>query len=245
MNILQAIILGLVQGMTEFLPVSSSAHLVIVQSKLSGFDQQGVVFDVVLHAGTLVSVLYVFRDKLREITIKEIGLYAVAMVPAVVAGFLFRGFFEILFESVRAVGFALFITGTMNLLVDRVVARREKVGRLDAILIGISQAVAIIPGISRSGTTIFTAVNLGIDRRKAAEFSYMLSIPAIVGANVLEIATHGLNNGLPFSIYLVGFFSALISGYLGINMMMRFLVEKRIRFFGLYCFALGIFAILS
>jgi len=195
MNFLFAAFLGIIQGLTEFLPVSSSGHLVIAQKLIPSFTQPGILFDVILHFGTLFSVLFFFRKKLLSyLNIKYLTILALGTLPAVVVRLLFKSQIETLFHSVRVVGFALLLTGTMNLLTDKIKSKDQRLTTKNSFLVGLAQAVAIIPGISRSGSTIFAGVAKGIDKKKAAEFSFILSIPAILGANILEIFSHGFGD---------------------------------------------------
>src|SRR3989344_4755179 len=176
MTILNALVLGVVQGLTEFLPVSSSGHLVIAQSFMN-FTQPGVLFDTTLHLATTAAVVIYFREKILNLKLNDIKIIAIGMLPAGFIGFFFQSFVEDLFTSVTVVGFALLITAAMNYFTDIAQARRRKINFLDAFLVGLSQAFAIIPGISRSGSTIFTGTSLGVERQSAAEFSFLLSIP--------------------------------------------------------------------
>jgi undecaprenyl-diphosphatase len=186
MNIFTAIFLGLVQGITEFLPISSSAHLVFFQHILPGFTQTGVLFDIMLHVATTFAVIIYFRRTLIDLTFREILLLGIATIPAALVGVLFRKQLEGLFSSVFWAGITLAISGVLNILVDKAKTIREKITIFDSVVIGIAQAIAIIPGISRSGSTIFSGVALGIDRKKVAQFSFLMSIPAILGASAVE-----------------------------------------------------------
>ena len=244
MNIIWSVVLGIIQGLTEFLPVSSSGHLAIAQHFIPGFNQPGVMYDVILHLATLLAILYFFRKKIFKLGLKYYQLLLVGTIPAAVLGFLFQSQLEKMFGNFKMVGVELVITGILNLLVDKVETRKTNISNTNSLLIGISQAVAIIPGISRSGATIFTGVKLGIDKKKVAEFSFLLSIPAILGANILEFATHGLSDGFANPLfYLVGFVAALISGFYSINMVFNSLAKKKFGLFGIYAIALGLIVI--
>lgn len=243
MNILQAILLGFVQGLTEFLPVSSSAHLVIVKELLTDLKEPGVVFETVLHAGTMGAVLLYFKNKILELKINYLILIILGSIPAIIVGLLFSDLIEGLFTSVTVVGVALLISGLFNYFTDKADARREKIGRVDAIIVGLLQAFAIIPGISRSGATIFGGTAMGISRKTAAEFSFLLSIPAIIGANTWEIYRHGFSNGISIINYAVGFTAAFISGIIAISLLMRFLSEKNFKYFAIYCVVVGLLAL--
>ena len=244
MNVIWAIILGILQGLTEFLPISSSGHLVLVQSFIPGFSQPGVLFDVVLHLGTLLSIIYYYRKRILKLKLKYIYLIVVGTIPVVVIGFLFQDYIEMLFGSVKLVGIALIITGIINLLADRAVSRSVKVKYKESILIGFAQAFALIPGISRSGSTISTGVNLGIDRKKAAEFSFLLSVPAILGASVLQIVNYGTDGLDNMTYYFAGFVAAFVTGVFAINLVLKSLKARNFKYFAVYCFVVGGVALL-
>ena len=248
MNLLQAALLGFVQGLTEFLPVSSSAHLVLFQSFIPGFTQPGILFDVVLHGGTLVAVLWYFRKRLLSLSPKMAGLLVFGTIPAGLAGVFFNDFFEGLFSSTRTLGYELIATGFIHLAIDRTQRKQElkkEPSFIDSLIIGIFQAVSIIPGISRSGATILGGILRGVKKEDAAVFSFLLSIPAIGGAIVLESLKAGDLSDINLLNYGVGFIISLIVGYLSIKVLLRFIVENKFKYFAYYCFALGILIILN
>lgn len=244
MNLFSSILLGVLQGLTEFLPVSSSGHLVIAQSLIPGFNQPGVLFNVVLHGGTVLAVLYYFREQLLKINSKYLLLLLIGTIPAGIIGLFLGSFIEGLFDNVRLVGFALIITGILNFLTDKVKVKGKKMSIKDSLLIGVAQALAIIPGISRSGATIFAGTSMGVKRKEAAKFSFLLSIPAIVGANVLQFINHTavVIDGAGF--YLAGFLAAFFSGVLTINLVLKFLLSRKFRVFSLYCLIVGILVLI-
>ncbi len=244
----------MVQGATEFLPVSSSGHLVLASSLL-GFSEQGIVFDVLLHLGTLVSVLIVFRKDLlamlqapfqwlngaadeQQRTYLLWDLYVVvATVPAVFIGLTYKDQIEKLFTSVTLVCFMLILTGLMMIASRRVPERGVKVNGIRAFLIGCGQAFAIIPGISRSGTTIFIGMLLGINRQTAARFSFIMSIPAILGAAVLnlgEVIDHPPGSD-QLLLMALGTVAAAVTGYLAIILLLDVIRKNRLPWFGYYC----------
>lgn len=241
--ILKSIILGLIQGFTEFLPVSSSGHLVVFE-RLFNFTFPGALFETVLHMGTTVAVLIYYRKKLMNITLYEIKLLIIGTIPAVVIGLLFKDPIEALFSSTKIVGFALIVTGIINFYIDKKDGKKENLDIIDSIVIGLAQAVAIIPGITRSGSTILAARSSKIDAEKAAEFSFLLSIPAVVGANVLQLATHGFDANQELSIFIAGFFASLVSGYFAIRLVINLLKQKQFKVFGAYCIIFGLAVIL-
>lgn len=240
MNIFQAALLGLVQGLTEFLPVSSSAHLVLLQNSIPGFSQPGILFDVVLHGGTLIAVLWYFRHKLLTLTPKNILLLILGTVPAVIVGFVFQDFIEKSFESTKTLGYELVITGFLCWGIDRRNnSKKNNINFVDSLIIGVFQAIAIIPGISRSGATMFGAISRGISKTEAANFSFLLSIPAIGGAIVLEILQAPNVSEINISNYLIGFTIALIVGYFSIGVFLRILIENKFKYFAYYSWILG------
>lgn len=248
MGIIWAAVLGMIQGLTEFLPVSSSGHLVIAQKLIPGFSQPGVLFDVVLHLATTVAVLAYFWRRIVEILKKDrryIVLLLVGTIPAGLAGVFMRDFLEGLFTNSRTLGLEFLFTGVLAIATDYLVTRKEKIGILDSFWVGVAQAIAIIPAISRSGATIFTGSLLGINKEKVAEFSFLLSIPAILGANVLEIAKHGSVLEVAPVNYLVGFGMALVAGLVSIKLVLSTLHTRKFKYFGIYCLILGVGVILA
>lgn len=245
MNPIQAAGLGILQGLTEFLPISSSGHLVLVQSLLPGFSQPGVLFDTSLHLGTMLAVFAFLWRQILRLDRKMLGLLLLASLPAGLVGVLFQSGFEALFLAPKAVGFALIFTGAANFLVDRFPKGRKEIGIADTLLIGIAQAAAIIPGISRSGATIFAAVFRGVSRREAATFSFLLSVPAIAGAAGWQLLSHSPSlSQINLLNYALGIGFAGAAGYLSIALVFRLLLAKNFTTFALYCFLLGGLAIL-
>lgn len=254
MDLFSAIILGIVQGFTEFLPVSSSAHLIFAQALIPSFSQPGILFDVFLHGGTLLAVLIYFRKTILElVTFKNLHLMWILIlgtIPAGLAGFFLESIFEEMFSWVWFAAATLLISGVMNWFVDginkRIIHSTQGISKLDskeigvkkAIIIGIFQAIAIIPGISRSSATIFSGVFLGIEKQKAAEFSFLLSIPAIAGAIVLQVAKYGVQVTEPLP-YVLGSLGAFIVGYWSIGFLLNLLTQNKYKIFGLYCFFIG------
>ena len=244
MNLFSSLLLGVLQGLTEFLPVSSSGHLVLAQYLIPGFSQPGVLFDVVLHLGTLFAIVAYFRKAILDISRKYLFLIAVGTIPAVLFGFLFQSAIEDLFRSVQVVGFALLLTAAMNYLTDWEVKKNKKISTKMAGVVGLAQALAIIPGVSRSGSTIFAGTRLGIAKKKAARFSFLLSIPAVAGANVLQLASHASGGSINPLYYFAGFLAAFISGYLAIGIVFRVLLSRRFRLFAAYCLLVAFLVIL-
>ena len=243
MKIFESVILGIVQGLTEFLPVSSSGHLVLVKEFL-GVITPGLVFEVFLHAGTLLAILVYFWKDILSIKRKTIFLIAIGTLPAGVVGYLFSSQIETLFSSVKIVGVALIVTGILNIFVDKVGKTKKSLDVNKSFAIGLAQAFAIIPGISRSGSTIFAGSVLGIEKREIAKFSFLLSVPAVFGANVLEIVNYSQSFSMDFSKYAIGFVFAFVSGLLAIKLVFKFLEEGKFKYFSYYCFIVGLITLI-
>ena len=251
MNVWEAIVLGALQGATEFLPVSSSGHLVVGQTLL-GLEIQGVQFEVVVHVATLISVIVMYRGRLIDLvrgTLRRdrdawryVGLLAVATLPAGIVGVFFRGAVEGLFESPFVPAGAFLVTGAI-LWSTRWALRREEwkqPGWGAALLIGLAQAFALVPGISRSGTTVATALWLGVAAEEAAAFSFLMAIPVIAGAALLqipELASQGLT--ISGAALAAGSAVAAITGILAIKAFVAVLARKTFHRFAIYCWALG------
>jgi undecaprenyl-diphosphatase len=255
MNILSAVALGIVQGFGEFLPISSSGHLVLLQ-KIFGFSDQTLLFDTMLHAGTLFAVVVVLRDDIMAILRRPIqpltGFLIIATIPAVFAALVFGGQIDYIFNSGQFLGVSFLITALL-LCAAEVLSRRmsnadgcKKTGKmnwLDAIVIGIFQAIAIPPGISRSGATISGALFRKLDRGFAARFSLLLSIPAILGALVLNLKGLAKDGGAAAGSIgaevVVGTFTAAIVGFFAVKLMLKIVREKSLFGFAVYTAVLG------
>jgi len=239
MDLFFAIFLGIVQGLTEFLPVSSSGHLMLLQALIPNFSQPGVLFDAFLHLGTLFAVIFFFRNVILKIDRYYIMAIILATLPAAILGLLFSSQLEKLFTSTKTLALQFLVSAIFNFAVDKDVkiskVAKKRLGLVDSLLIGVSQAISILPGISRSGATIFSGVGLGISEELAIEFSFLISIPAILGANFLEFQRHGLGRIENPHFYILGFVSSFVSGFLAIGLVKKFLLSKRFRFFGYYC----------
>lgn len=245
MNNLTSIFLGVIQGVTEFLPISSSGHLVLAQKLIPGFTQPGILFDVILHFGTTAAVLFYYRKKLLSLKFNYLVLLLVGTVPAVLAGLLFRKQIESMFTDTKFLGIQFIITAFLCFMVDSKAAAKGILNIKSSILIGIAQALAIIPAISRSGATIAAGVKLGIKKEDVAEYSFLMSVPAILGANILELYSHRNSLDLgQYGTYALGFLAALITGFLSIGVLLRLLKENKFKIFGYYSLVLGILVIL-
>ena len=250
----QGLLLGLVQGLTEFLPISSSGHLVLAE-EFVGYRPQGVFFEVVVHLATLLSVFIAYRKRIAELlrgfasgsraSFNYAGLLVVASVPAAAAGLLWRDYFERTFHSPVDLGWQFLVTAVIlwstKWAAERVRGAPITVGR--AVLIGIGQALAIIPAISRSGATIAAALWTGVTPTAAAEFSFLMSIVVIAGTGVLELRhiPPGVNLLEPGLLW--AFFAALISGVVAIQFLVALLRSSRFYLFAPYCVVVGIFCL--
>lgn len=239
MNTFNSILLGLLQGFTEFLPVSSSGHLVIAQSLIPNFSQPGVLFDVTLHAGTLFSVVLFFYKEIVNISRKYVYFIIVGTIPAVIIGYLFESLIEGFFGSTLLVGIALIFTGIINFYTDKISNKKKDLDMQKGLIIGLYQALAIIPGISRSGMTIFAGRKLGIDKKSAAQFSFILSIPAIIGANIFQLLKYSYAEEINLFVYFVGFMTAFVSGFYAIRLVFKFLFKGKFKYFSYYLIFAG------
>jgi undecaprenyl-diphosphatase len=263
LTLLEAIILGIVQGLTEFLPISSSGHLVIGEFLLKvKFDD--ISFEVFLHFGTFFSVVVIFRRKIWSMAeavwlkvksvvtgksqtggsddLHLVGMIAVGSLPAGLVGLLLKSQVEASFSSVPLVSVMLLFTGTTLFLTRFFQGRRMRLRWVDALLVGFSQALAMLPGISRSGLTISTAIFARVERSRAAEFSFLLSLPAILGASLVELkgVSGYADAGGDLAVYLVGAVTAFGVGYLAIKFLLNVIRKGKFQYFGYYCFAVGL-----
>lgn len=270
MDILQAMIIGLVQGLTEFLPVSSSAHLIFVQQAL-GLSDVGLAFDVLMHVGTLVAVvIYFYTDIINMIKgfflslidlkegnfIPEIKkdpykklawLTILATIPVGVVGVLFNDAVEAMFTGLTVPAFLLLITGCLLYISQRMNSGRIDVRNFtikEALIMGCGQAIAVLPGLSRSGTTIASGLFAGLDKEFAAKFSFILSIPAILGAAVFQLKD--LSGGsIEIGACIAGFIVAVISGYFAISFLLKIVRERSLDIFAYYCWIVGIIVLVG
>ena len=255
MHFAEAIFLGLLQGLTEFLPVSSSGHLAIAQHFLPNFQQPGVLFDVLLHVGTMVAVIIYFRrelvrlltspwrkDENTAVDRRILLLIILGSIPTGIIGLLFKDFFEGLFSNLPVVASMLLVTGTLLFLSERLRRHGRKEDQMtwsDALVTGTVQGMAIIPGISRSGSTIATLLMKGVDGETAARFSFLLALPAVFGAALLSLKDlHAVSSGdLP--AYIAGTAAALLIGLVSIHFLMGVIRRRRLVWFAGYCWLAG------
>lgn len=246
MSFLEAIVLGIVQGLTEFLPVSSSGHLVIGDT-LFGLDEPGVAFEAFLHGATLLAVLVYFRRRIVRIVTDRSWSYAgklvVGTIPAGIVGVLFESTVERAFASPWLVVVTLLGTGAILFSLYALPERSTEVAEpsyLQAWWIGCAQMISILPGVSRSGSTIVTARWLGLAPGAAAEFSFLLGVPAIAGAVILQAGELGEAAAAGSTVvFLAGWAAALVAGLVAIALVFRLLVRQGFRLFGWYCWAVA------
>ena len=258
MDILEAIILGIIQGLTEFLPVSSSGHLELAKVILgdTSVPEESLTFTVVLHFATALSTLVIFRKEIIEIfkgllqfqwndEFKFSLKIIISMFPAVIVGLLFEKELESFFGGkILLVGCMLLLTALLLLLADKAKNTKKEVSFSHAVLIGISQAIAMLPGISRSGATISTSVLLGVDRTRAAKFSFLMVVPLIFGKIGKDLLSGDLNfqssEMIPIS---AGFIAAFLAGLLACKWMISLVKKSKLSYFSIYCAIVGSIAI--
>ncbi|NNC94285.1 MAG: undecaprenyl-diphosphate phosphatase [Chitinophagales bacterium] len=260
MTSLEAIIIGIIQGLTEFLPVSSSGHLELGRALLGENIEESLTFTVIVHFATVLSTLVVFRKDivyiLRQLFKFEnnqearFSLYIlVSMIPVAIVGFGFKDQVESLFSgNILLVGIMLMVTGTLLLLTIIIKSNEKNLSVRSAILIGIAQAIAVIPGISRSGSTISTGLLLGIRKDIITRFSFLMVIPPIIGGTMLEVKELMEQGGVQseeITSLSLGFLGAFIAGLAACQWMIKIVRNGKIQYFAYYCFFIGIIAIIA
>ena len=258
MSLLEAIILGIIQGLTEFLPVSSSGHLELVKT-IQGQELSGgssMMMTVVLHFATALSTVVVFRKDIIKIVkglfqfkLNDDFLFSIkiilSMIPAAIVGVLYDDIIESFFGGqVLLVGLMLIVTGLLLFLADRAKNTVRDISTKNAVIIGIAQAIAILPGISRSGATIGTSVLLGVDREKAARFSFLMVVPLIFGKMAKDLFSSELiTEDVSITVISAGFIAAFITGIAACTWMISLVKKSKLSYFSYYCFAVGLIAI--
>ena len=259
MDWIEALVLGIIQGLTEFLPVSSSGHLELVKAIFSNdaLPQESMFMTVMLHGATALSTIVIFRKEIWEIITglfqfkwNEKTIFSVkiilSMIPAAIVGVVFNEQIESLFDgNTILVACMLLVTGGLLFLADKAKTTKKGVSYVNAVIIGISQAIAIVPGISRSGATISTSVLLGIDRTKATRFSFLMVVPLILGkmAQDLMSSDFTISSEMVFPT-IVGFIAAFITGLFACSWMIKLVRNSKLTYFALYCFIIGVVAII-
>jgi undecaprenyl-diphosphatase len=256
MDVINAIILGIIQGLTEFLPVSSSGHIELGKVILNAKPEENILFTVVVHFATALSTIVIFRKDILELfkgifqfkwneESKFAAKVIISMIPAAVIGILYEDQLEALFEgNILLVGCMLIITAILLYFADKAKNTTKNVSYVNAIIIGVAQAVAMLPGISRSGATISTSVLLGNDKTKAARFSFLMVVPLIFGKIAKDIfggkLTFESAQIIPLS---AGFLAAFIAGLFACTWMINLVKKSKLTYFAFYCLAIGLIAI--
>lgn len=265
-----AVLLGLVQGITEFLPISSSGHLAILQNLFNMSDLEGghLFFDVLLHLGTLIAICFVYWNDIKAMVIETLSLFKpstagtkkqlpaarlfIMIVIATLPLFLIlpvHDYIDSLSGSTLFVGIALVLTGCILFVSDKLLQGKKNAGNMrvrDALIIGLCQVVATLPGLSRSGTTITAGISTGLDRQFAVKFSLIMSIPAVLGATLLEFVD-AVKTGIDISLipaYLLGMVTAMVSGVLAIGLLRRISKSGRFSGFSYYCWVVGVLTVI-
>lgn len=258
MNYIEAIILGIIQGLTEFLPVSSSGHLELAKTIIGNnfVFQESLTFTVVLHFATALSTLVIFKKEVIQI-VKGLFQFKwneelqfslkiiISMIPAVIVGLYFEEKFESFFSGqIVLVGFMLIITSLLLLFADKAKSTTKEVSFFNSLVVGISQALAILPGISRSGATIASSVLLGVDRTNAARFSFLMVVPLIFGKIGKDVLSGSINfHSEQIGVLGAGFIASFIAGLFACKWMIALVRKSKLSYFALYCFIVGIVAI--
>jgi len=260
---IKTILLGIIQGLTEFLPVSSSGHLVLSRHFLNQGESTGdLSLEVFLHLGSLLAVFIFFRKEISALFMslfkwdkseksiehhQQIFYILIATAVTGIIGLSFKDLIENLFSNAILVAIFLSVTGIIIFFSDKIRTGQLKSGEIGffrALFIGLGQAIAITPGISRSGTTIAFSLFSGMKREEAASFSFLLSIPAILGANIMEFESLSTLNMADLVNYLAGFIAAFISGYLVIGFLLKMIQKAQLKYFAFYCWAISLISII-
>ena len=254
MTAFQAVILGIIQAFTEFLPISSSGHLVLVQ-KFFLFQTPPIFFDILVHIGTLLAIIFYLRKELTDLVLnykrkenqKLIALIILGTMPIILVGFLIRNRVETIFNSLTILGISFLLTAIILLsthFIKKFEKNLTKINWKDSIFIGFSQALAILPGVSRSGATISAALWKNIDRKSSFRFSFFLAIPAILGALILQLFE--IRDSVKIDIVngLIGLVVATIFGFLALKILEKVLIKGKLSLFGCYCFLLGVIVLI-
>lgn len=268
MELLEALLLGILQGVTEFLPVSSSGHLVLAQELLGTNLDRGITFEIVVHFGSFFSIVIFFRRRITELLKNLFGFLSypssmrenwaknrdarwamyilISMIPAGIIGFTLKDVFEEFFSSPGLVSVMLLVTGLILYSNKDRVGGDKEVSPLKAFIIGLGQAFAMLPGISRSGTTITIGNLLGVRKDQIAEFSFLMLLPVIAGAMLLEVLklSESGGDGNSISYLSTAFVASLISGYYSLKYLIRIFKSKGLHYFAYYCWTVGLLGII-
>lgn len=257
MTYLESIVLGAVQGLTEFLPVSSSGHLELMNALLGIKEEDSLLFAIAVHGGTVLSTLVVFRKQIMTLLkglfrfqmndeTKFILKIFISMIPVLIVGFTLEDKISALFSgSITIVGVMLLVTAALLWFSSVYKPKQRELSYKDSFIIGIAQALAVLPGLSRSGTTISTGLLLGVKREEVAPFSFLMVIIPILGANFLELLKGNFGTAaVDGSVILVGFLTAFITGTLACRLMIRVVAKGNLKWFALYCLVVGLATII-
>lgn len=258
MNYIFSFLLGIIQGLTEFLPISSSGHLQIINHFFNFLNESedNFILTITLHFATCLSTIIIFKKEIKSLFLNAIKsnlnsshnfLYFIvlSMIPAIIVGFFLEHIIKLLFSSnIFLIGLMLLLNSIILLVADNCKEGEKKLNTIRAFLIGVSQAIGIIPGISRSGITISTSILLGIKRNEASTFSFLMVIPLIIGSVIKSIIDQEtFNFNLDFSILFVGFFGAFFTGILACKWMIYLVENFKLKYFSFYCIIVGIIAL--
>ncbi len=247
MTLFQIIVLGILQGLTEFLPISSSAHLVIFPA-LFEWPQHPIFLDISLHFGTLLALIVYFRNDLLKIFTDErrmLFLIVIAALPAAIFGYFFNDFLERTFSDALRASYFLFITALLLFLAELIKRRGNSLSTFSwwqGIIVGFFQALALFPGISRSGSTISGGMFLGLRRDEATRFAFLIGIPVILGAFLLELPSF-FSSDKPLAPFLLGGVTSFFSGYLAIHFLLKYVRKGKLYPFAFYCLIFGLFSL--
>ena len=259
MNWYEALILGIIQGLTEFLPVSSSGHLELGKAIFNLGTEEDLTFAIAVHGATVLSTIVVFFKELLKLITESLSFkwnqsskyllkLLISMIPVVIVGFLFRDFVEQFFTgNVVFVGSMLIVTSTLLIASHYARDKGKEISYLDSFIIGIAQAIAVLPGLSRSGATISTGLLLGNKKDEMARFSFLMVLIPIIGVNLLDIISGNIStdNSTPALPLVIGFLSAFITGLFACKWMISLVKKGKLIYFGIYCLVVGIIAILT
>ena len=260
MDEVDAVVLGIIQGLTEFLPVSSSGHIEIGKYVLGSnlIPSENLLFTIVVHFATALSTIVVFRKDIYELLTRAITPsinkenkfilnILISMVPAVIVGLFFEKELEMLFNgNILLVGSMLIITGILLLTTVNAKENNKEISYLNSLVIGVSQAFAMIPGISRSGATISTSLILGVNKTDAAKFSFLMVIPLIIGKIFKDFLSDSISySNIDLNIFIIGFLSSFITGILACKWMLKLVKGNKLNYFAYYCFIVGTIAIIT
>lgn len=249
MNIWQAIALGAIQGFTEFLPVSSSGHLALAQSWFN-LKEPLLSFDIFLHGASLIAIIIFFLEEIKKIRFKQLIILGIGTIPAVLVGIFLKDYLEILLKLPLIVGAALVVTGINNLIINKLLKNNNKkteITHKKALIIGVFQSLALVPGISRSGTTLLGSLGQNLEKKQAFSFTFLLAIPAVLGALLLQtMELVGDGASLPNSSLLIaGGVTTLITSLLSLNIIKKLIKNSKFSVLGVYAIALGLLTIIA